>query len=62
MDDNSKVSVLRKDNILVVYELGSQIKLQQTRVIKVMATNIISLSQLVHEGQKMSTDSVNEKR
>ena len=43
-------------------ELGIQIKLQQTKVIKSMATHIISLLQLVDEGWKMGTTSVNEKK
>ena len=43
MGDNSKVSALRKYNVLMTDEPGSQIKLNPTRVIKGMTTIIISL-------------------
>ena len=50
MGDNSKVNVLRYENVTIEDEVGNTIDLNNTRVVKGMATTIISLLQLVGEG------------
>ena len=42
MGDRSKVDILRKEDIMVESELGININLKHTRVVKENATNIIS--------------------
>jgi len=55
MDNNPKVEVLRKENLIVADEIGIEVELKGVRVVKGMATNIISLMQLVDEGWHMSS-------
>ena len=53
MGNNSTSDVLRCENITIADKLGSQVCLQNTRVVNGMSTNIISLLQLVSEGWNM---------
>ena len=50
MVNNMKASAIRKEDIIIQDELGSTIILRNTRVVKGLATNIISFLQLVEEG------------
>ena len=43
MGDNSKMNVLRCGNVTVEDEVGSTMNLKNTKIVKGMATNIISL-------------------
>ena len=56
-----KASVIRKENKIIQDELGSTITLRNTRVVKGMTTNIISLLQLAEEGWNMTTKKIRGK-
>ena len=59
--NNMKASVIRKENKIIQDELGSTITLRNTRVVKGMTTNIISLLQLAEEGWNMTTKKIRGK-
>jgi len=50
MGNNSSASVLYRENLIIEDDLGSKINLNNTRVVKGMKTNVISLLQLMEEG------------
>ena len=59
--NNMKASVIRKENTIIQDELGSTITLRNTRVVKGMATDIVSLLQLVEEGWNITTKKIRGK-
>ena len=62
MGNNSKSTVIRRENIILEDEVGNIMNLKNTRVVEVMVTNVISLLQLVDEGCKMSTTKLNGRK
>ena len=48
MEDNESVQVIRKEQLTLEDKLGIKIDLRDTRVVKGMETNIVSLLQLVY--------------
>ena len=50
MGNNSSASFLYRENLIIEDDLGSKINLNNTRVVKGMKTNVISLLQLMEEG------------
>ena len=62
MGNNSKLSVIRRENIILEDEIGSSMNLKNTRVVEGMVTNVISLLQLVVEGWKMVTTKLNGRK
>ena len=62
MGNNTQASVLKKEDIVIKDELGTQIRLNDTRVVKGMTMNVISLLQLVEEGWNMTTKTVKGKK
>ena len=45
MGDNTSVQVIRKEHLTLEDEIGTKIELRDTRVVKGMPTNIVSLLQ-----------------
>ena len=62
MGNRSSSDVQRYENITLCNKLGQDLVLKNTRVVKGMATNVISLLQLVDEGWEMSTRIRNGKK
>ena len=62
MGDASRKDVLRKENILIVDELGVPMNLYDTRIVKGMATNIVSILQLVAEGWLVNITMIGDKK
>ena len=61
MGNNSTSKVIKRESTTIEDEVGNNITLHNTRVVENMATNVISLLQLMDEGWHMSSKRKNNK-
>ena len=60
--NKSTMNVIRKEDITIENKCGVTLDLNNTRIVKGMATNIVSILQLVEEGWDVSVDVLNSKK